>query len=101
MGACVVVAATVPAAAVHCGCCSELGACAGGADQVAEMTGRSGRIVRKGNRGVCYEQRGAKEDDREKLNVNECQRFQNAEKFVAIISDAASTGISLHAGCFS
>ena len=77
MGACVVVAATVPAAAVHCGCCSELGACAGGADQVAEMTGRSGRIVRKGNRGVCYEQRGAKEDDREKLNVNECQRFQN------------------------
>ena len=68
----------------------------GGADQVAEMTGRSSRMVRRRS-GVVHEKRGDKEEEREKLNVMECKRFQAGEKRVAIISDAASTGISLHA----
>ncbi|KAJ1475489.1 strawberry notch, helicase C domain-containing protein [Baffinella frigidus] len=46
---------------------------------------------------VTYVQRGKGDADVERINVTECKRFQAGEKLVAIISDAASTGISLHA----
>lgn len=78
----------------------------GGADQVAELTGRSGRIVRRGSK-LIYESRGTTtsrkgtaisgEGDVLGVNISEKNAFMNGEKLVAIISDAASTGISLHA----
>ena len=78
----------------------------GGADQVAELTGRSGRIVRRGNR-LVYESRGSTasrkgtslsgENDVIGVNISEKNAFMQGKKLVAIISDAASTGISLHA----
>eukprot|EP00208_Stichococcus_sp_RCC1054_P000099 CAMPEP_0206143488 /NCGR_PEP_ID=MMETSP1473-20131121/20743_1 /ASSEMBLY_ACC=CAM_ASM_001109 /TAXON_ID=1461547 /ORGANISM="Stichococcus sp, Strain RCC1054" /LENGTH=921 /DNA_ID=CAMNT_0053538919 /DNA_START=201 /DNA_END=2963 /DNA_ORIENTATION=+ len=66
----------------------------GGPQAVAEMTGRKGRIVGSG----VYELR-AKPDSAEldSLNVKETQSFMDGRKLVAIVSDAASTGISLHA----
>jgi hypothetical protein len=71
----------------------------GGPSMVAEMTGRKGRLVRvrSDSDPVTYELRANTEEERESLNVMECRRFQAGERFVAIISDAASTGISLHA----
>jgi len=68
----------------------------GGPDKVAEMTGRSSRVVRSKDAFV-HESRYSKEDEKDTLNVTECRKFQSGKKFIAIISDAASTGISLHA----
>ena len=70
-----------------------------GPDKVCEMTGRKGRLVRvkPDAARVKYELRATAEEEREGLNVLECKRFQRGECLVAIISDAASTGISLHA----
>lgn len=79
--------------------------------QVAEMTGRSGRIVRTGENQYQYVKRlstptkqkqyglsmPASSDDADRLNVVEKRKFMDGKKSVAIISDAASTGISLHA----
>ena len=82
----------------------------GGPENVAEMTGRSSRTVRRqsmfGRRGsgggnqLVHEKRfkskkGGGEDD--SINITERKNFQSGKKLVAIISDAASTGISLHA----
>ncbi|XP_064614960.1 uncharacterized protein LOC135479136 [Liolophura sinensis] len=72
----------------------------GGPDIVAEMTGRRGRMVRRhGNAKPQYELRGMEADSTaiESLNVRERNLFMEGKKHVAIISDAASTGISLHA----
>ena len=69
----------------------------GGPSHVAEMTGRSHRIVRKLDGKVAHEQRGAGDSDVERVNVAECRAFQEGKKLVSIISDAASVGISLHA----
>jgi len=69
----------------------------GGPANVAEMTGRMGRLERGANGRVSYVQRGKGDAEVERINVSECKRFQAGEKLVAIISDAASTGISLHA----
>lgn len=70
----------------------------GGPDNVAEMTGRRARIVRSGPNGEPkYELRDDKSCFLESLNVHERNQFMNGPKRVAIISDAASTGISLHA----
>ena len=67
----------------------------GGPNNVAEMTGRSHRTVRRNGKWVVEARSaGAKMDN---LNVQEKNHFQNGDKLVAIISDAASTGISLHA----
>ncbi|KAK9814268.1 hypothetical protein WJX72_003136 [[Myrmecia] bisecta] len=70
----------------------------GGPKAVAEMTGRKGRIVRD-SRGHGVYQLRAKPDSTEmdSLNVMETGAFMRGEKVVAIVSDAASTGISLHA----
>lgn len=67
----------------------------GGPDNVAEMTGRKGRIVQNdGN--FKYESRSDSESSLEVMNLIEKQRFMDGEKDVAIISEAASSGISLH-----
>ncbi|KAL4431062.1 hypothetical protein ABPG75_006318 [Micractinium tetrahymenae] len=70
----------------------------GGPSQVAEMTGRKARVVRD-DRGRGVYQLRAKPDSNEmdSLNIKEKQAFMDGRKLVAIVSDAASTGISLHA----
>lgn len=80
----------------------------GGPACVAEMTGRKGRMIRHGDK-FCYEHRekkgpgaaggkGSSGDSAvESVNQGERKAFMTGKKLVAIISDAASTGISLHA----
>lgn len=67
----------------------------GGASNVAEMTGRKGRVVQYEDGTIQYESRSEQDTSLEILNVTEKQRFMNGEKDVAIISEAASSGISL------
>jgi hypothetical protein len=68
-----------------------------------EMTGRRGRYVRTDKDKIVFESRGAKgmiKDDRDAtidVNIEERKEFMSGKKLIAIISDAASTGISLHA----
>ena len=70
----------------------------GGPENVAEMTGRKGRVVQDQTSGdVRYESRSEQDVPLETLNLTEKDRFMNAEKDVAIISEAASSGISLQA----
>ena len=86
----------------------------GGVDQVAEMTGRTGRIVRNPRKGNFQfvkrvRRKDSKfgldmplsEEDTDRLNLVEKKKFMDGRKPVAIISDAASTGISLHAAAKS
>lgn len=58
------------------------------------------RVVSGPHNRVCYELR-AKPDSGEmdSLNIAERDAFMRGRKLVAVISDAASTGISLHASC--
>ena len=60
--------------------------------------GRWRMTVRSKRRRVMYRLR-AKPDSSEldSLNVRETEAFMSGRKLVAIVSDAASTGISLHA----
>ena len=69
----------------------------GGPSLVAEMTGRKGRVVMNDKTGEFkYESRSTDESvSLELLNCTEKDRFMNGEKNVAIISEAASSGISL------
>ena len=70
----------------------------GGPNNVAEMTGRSGRIVRlQPGATPQYQNRASAAGNVDSLNVQERNSFMAGTKLVAIISDAASTGISLHA----
>jgi len=71
----------------------------GGPSLVCEMTGRKGRVVMDDKTGEFrYESRSADESvSLEMLNCTEKDRFMNGEKNVAIISEAASSGISLQA----
>eukprot|EP00124_Ichthyophonus_hoferi_P002527 Ihof_evm6s175 gene=Ihof_evmTU6s175 len=74
----------------------------GGTSKVAEMTGRHGRMVRVGTTNeIRYESRGEGEDDLDNLNIYEKERFMRGDKLVAVISEAASTGISLHAAKYA
>ncbi|XP_017785168.1 PREDICTED: protein strawberry notch isoform X2 [Nicrophorus vespilloides] len=66
----------------------------GGPENVAEMTGRKGRVVQTED-GIQYESRSEHDVPLETLNLTEKQRFMDGEKDVAIISEAASSGISL------
>lgn len=61
-----------------------------GADTVAEVTGRSRRIVRKGERFVVESRPGA-------ANLAETQSFMDDQKQVLIFSEAGGTGRSYHA----
>lgn len=69
----------------------------GGPDRVAEMTGRKGRVVRMPDGSVRYESRAEQGLSIDHVNIKEKERFMSGEKFVAIISEAASSGISLQA----
>jgi hypothetical protein len=67
----------------------------GGPNKVAELTGRkeyydrsTGKFVPRGDPGIA----------RKEVNLNEMRNFQDGKKRVAILSGAAGTGISLHAG---
>lgn len=68
----------------------------GGTENVAEMTGRKGRVVQN-DEGIQYESRSESDVPLEILNLTEKQRFMDGEKNIAIISEAASSGISLQA----
>uniref|UniRef100_A0A673JT66 Protein strawberry notch homolog 2 n=1 Tax=Sinocyclocheilus rhinocerous TaxID=307959 RepID=A0A673JT66_9TELE len=69
----------------------------GGPEQVSEMTGRKGRVVRRSDGSVQYESRAEQGHTIDQINIKEKDRFMNGEKLVAIISEAASSGISLQA----
>ncbi|KAK9794640.1 hypothetical protein WJX73_005848 [Symbiochloris irregularis] len=73
----------------------------GGPAQVAEMTGRKARLIRqKGSDRVVLESRNAtgvvEGSPMDMINVHERGLFLSGQKLIAIISDAASAGISLH-----
>jgi hypothetical protein len=63
---------------------------------VMQMTGRRGRIVGTDD-GAAYESRSEADVPLEILNLMEKKRFMDGDKLVAIISEAASSGISLQA----
>lgn len=67
----------------------------GGPENVAEMTGRKGRVVQNEDGSIQYESRNEQDVPLETLNLTEKKRFMDGEKDVAIISEAASSGISL------
>ncbi|XP_038146211.1 protein strawberry notch homolog 2 isoform X2 [Cyprinodon tularosa] len=69
----------------------------GGPDKVSEMTGRKGRVVRRPDGTVRYESRAEQGSTIDQINIKEKDRFMTGEKLVAIISEAASSGISLQA----
>jgi len=61
-----------------------------GTDKVAEVTGRSRRIVRKDER-LCVESRPPS------ANLSETQAFMDDDKCILVFSDAGGTGRSYHA----
>ena len=70
------------------------------------MTGRKGRVVTKlvdsalteeMVPGIKYELRSCLDVPIDLLNMEEKRRFMDGEVNIAIISEAASSGISLHA----
>ena len=78
----------------------------GGSDMVAELTGRKGRLERNAHTGQTqYVKRNIGQTDTatgrdvamERINLHEKAAFMAGEKLVAIISEAASSGISLQA----
>ena len=74
----------------------------GGPDKVAEMTGRKTRqVLRKhpwtAELQMCFEKRAEGEGAADQVNIRERKNFQSGKKLVAILSEAASTGISLQA----
>ena len=60
------------------------------------MTGRKGRVVQN-HEGIQYESRSESDVPLEILNFTEKQRFMDGENDIAILSEAASSGISLQA----
>ncbi|CAI5485719.1 unnamed protein product, partial [Closterium sp. Naga37s-1] len=73
----------------------------GGPEAVAEMTGRRGMLVRtttgEGKGTVSYQARNSKDVAAEMVNMREKALFMAGDKLIAIISEAASAGISLQA----
>ncbi|KAF1744582.1 hypothetical protein MXB_826 [Myxobolus squamalis] len=67
----------------------------GGPSHVAEMTGRKSRIVRAGKQIFSYDSRATDDCPLEMINVQERDAFMDGRKYIAIISEAASSGISL------
>jgi len=70
----------------------------GGSDKVAELTGRKSRLVRDAESGkVTLQRRNANGITLENQNLYEKDQFMKGKKLVAVISEAASAGISLQA----
>ena len=69
----------------------------GGPSCVSEMTGRKRRYVRSPSGLFEYASRTS-EGSADTVNIAERQAFQAGRKLVAVISQAASTGISLQVG---
>ena len=67
------------------------------------MTGRKGRVVTETaateeiEPGIRYELRSCLDVPIDLLNMEEKRKFMDGEVNIAIISEAASSGISLHA----
>jgi hypothetical protein len=68
-----------------------------GERNVAELTGRTRRLIRDSRGRVEYKKRNPEGVAMHRINVHEMEQFQSGKKRVAIISDAAAMGISLHA----
>jgi len=70
----------------------------GGSEKVAEMTGRKMGVTKSDNGKMSVVKRNEAAGCAQKnLNVQERNCFMDGDKLIAIISDAASTGISLQA----
>ena len=70
----------------------------GGSDAVAELTGRKARMVRDPKTGkVSLQKRSANGVTLDYQNIHEKNEFMQGKKLVAVISEAASAGISLQA----
>eukprot|EP00927_Polykrikos_kofoidii_P034776 TRINITY_DN29426_c0_g2_i1.p1 TRINITY_DN29426_c0_g2~~TRINITY_DN29426_c0_g2_i1.p1 ORF type:complete len:1390 (-),score=218.51 TRINITY_DN29426_c0_g2_i1:250-4419(-) len=68
----------------------------GGPERVAELTGRTRRLLNTATGQMLLEERVAVGGSAERTNVSEQRAFQEGRKRVAIITEAASAGISLH-----
>jgi hypothetical protein len=68
-----------------------------GERNVAELTGRTRRLIRDPRGRVEYKKRAPEGVAMHRTNVHEMEQFQTCKKRIAIISDAAAMGISLHA----
>ncbi len=69
-----------------------------GTENVAEMTGRKKRLLRTLSGKLEYRARQIPGVPSKLINLHEKNCFQNKQKRVAIMSEVASTGDSLHAG---
>tara|TARA_A100001015_G_scaffold166044_1_gene184564 strand:+ start:2171 stop:3766 length:1596 start_codon:yes stop_codon:yes gene_type:complete len=69
----------------------------GGPTEVAELSGRKTHLVKQKNGKYMYQKRCQGESSQARKNLHEKKRFMDGDKLVAIVSDAASAGISLHA----
>lgn len=67
-----------------------------GPDHVAEITGRTRRLIRDTGGHVEYVKRVPDGVPMHRANLYEMHKFQDGEKRIAIISNAGSLGISLH-----
>ena len=69
-----------------------------GEENVAELTGRTRRLIRDRLTGVVeYRKRAPDGIAMDRVNLYGAEQFQSGKRRIAIISDAASMGISLHA----
>ena len=69
-----------------------------GVENVAEMTGRKKRLIRTASGTLEYRPRQLPGVPSKLINLHEKNTFQNGDKRIAIMSEVASTGDSLHAG---
>ena len=69
-----------------------------GVENIAEMTGRKKRLIRTANGTLEYRPRQLAGVPSRLINLHEKNAFQKGDKRIAIMSEVASTGDSLHAG---
>jgi len=69
-----------------------------GVENIAEMTGRKKRLIRTANGTLEYRPRQLSGVPSKLINLHEKNAFQNGDKRIAVMSEVASTGDSLHAG---
>lgn len=69
----------------------------GGHERVAELSGRRSRLVQGDGGTAKLQKRNLDGEKWEDVNIREQRAFQSGEKRIAVITEAASAGISLHA----